>query len=266
MEIETWQIWTLFGGIPAVISGIIGAIWLLTSKKLIIRWTSKESEKLEEIKGSINRNNLIISNLVDTHSNAYLFAQEKRLNAIEKFWEIYLKAKQLFPSEVFLMYSLMPKEELKSLLNDYNPNRTLPPLIRQVDPDKFGNKLMEETSILDTYKIYIEPKLWAYFWIYRAFCSQLVYFVGKCKANGEIKHWTENKGLMQLLKTVMSEKEMKLIEDDHYINSLQYAFDLIEQKIINEITEVTTGKKQTISYLEQMIEFNKVIIKNKIGV
>ena len=265
MEIETWKIWTLLGGIPAVTSGIIGGIWLLTSKKLIIKWTSKENEKLEEIKGSINRNNLIVSNLIDSHSNAYLFAQEKRLNAIEKFWEIYLKVKQLFPSEIFLMYTVMPKEELSSLLEDYSPDRALPPLIRKLNSEKFGNTLMEETNILDTYKIYIDPKLWTYFWIYRAFCGRLANFVSKCKTEGKIKHWTIDAGLKDLLRVIMTEKEMKIIYG-HYLNSLQYTFDLIEQKMINEITELTTGKKQTISYLEQMKEFNQMIVKNKIGV
>lgn len=159
MEIETWKIWTLLGGIPAIISGIIGGIWLLTSKKLIIKWTSKENEKLEEIKGSINRNNLVVSNLIDTHSNAYLFAQEKRLNAIEKFWEIYLKVKQLFPSEIFLMYTILSKDELPSLLEDFTPGRAIPSLIRKLDAEKFGNTLMAETNILDTFKIYIDPKL-----------------------------------------------------------------------------------------------------------
>lgn len=263
MEIETLKVWTL-GGIPAVISGIIGGIWLLTSKRLIIKWTQKENEKLEEIKGSINRNNLVISNLLDSHSNAYLFAQEKRLNAIEKFWEIYLKVKQLFPSEIFLIYTVISKGELSSLLEDYTPGRAIPSLIRKLDADKFGTTLMEETNILDTYKIYIDPKLWMYFWVYRAFCGRIVNFVNDCKGKGKLKHWTEDKGLKDLLNVIMTETEMKTIYGN-YLNSIQYVFDIIEHKMINEITELTTGKKQTISYLEQMKEFSQMIAKNKIG-
>lgn len=265
MDIESWKIITFLGGIPAVISGIIGAIWILTSKKIILKWTSKENKKLEEIKGSINQNNLMVSNLIDSHSNAYLFAQEKRLDAIEKFWDIYLTAKQLFPSEIWTMYTVYMREELKTILDDYNPQSVIPPLIRKFDVEKYTNKLMKETEPLEKYKIYIDPKLWTYFWVYRAFCGRITKFVDNCKSKNQIEHWTEEKQLNDLLKLVMTDKEITKIYKN-YIFSLQFAFDLFEQKIINEITELTTGKKQTMSYLEQMAEFNQMISKNKISV
>ena len=262
MEIESWKIWTLIGGIPAIISAVIGGIWLLTSKRVILKWTSRENLKLEEIKGEIAKNNIVIRELINTQSNAYLIAHDKRLNAIEQYWNTYLKIKKAFPSSIYLMYTILTKEEIENILHDFEPTRIIPTMIRAVNAENYTKKLMEETEELDYQRIYIEPNMWAYFFIYRAFCARLVNWIDKGQKQGKIELWTREKQMKDLLKVIFSEDEiMKAYGKD--INSLQYVFDLIEIKILNEITELTTGAKQSKMYFEQIRDFNQLLAGGK---
>lgn len=259
---ETWKIWVLVGGIPALVSAIIGAIWFLISKNIILKWESKENRKIEEVKGEISKNNFILRDLISLKSTAYFAAHEKRLEAIDLYWYTYLKIKKEFPSSIYLMYTILTDEEIEDVLNDFSPERIIPESIRSFDASKYIQELIDGSQALEEKRIYIEPKLWMLFFTFKAFCGRLVHWVEQCKKRRKIEIWKNDTPTKDLLKIVLTENELKKLYEMDY-GALEYALNLLEIKILNEITNFTTGTKQSELYFEQIKEFNKLVREKK---
>jgi len=255
MEIESWRSWTYLGGIPVVVSCIISAIWFFVSRRMLIKWKTSSNLHVEDFKGLIDKNKLFIENIIQSQFKLYLSVHEKRLIAIEKLWETFLKIKKAFPSSVFMIYTILDDTELSNLLSE---NSKMGNLIKHEDYFKIAMEISNMSEELDKYKIYIDPKLWSLFFVFRAISGRLPYFVSKEIKNGTLRHWHIDKPTKELLKSILSEIEYNSIYQMKDL-SLSRTFDLLEFKILNEITELTTGSKQTEIYLNNLPKWNETV-------
>lgn len=253
-EIESWKIWLLFGGIPTITSGIIAGLWYLISKKVILGWTSTENQKFEEFKYQLNRNSNILTDILNSQSNAYFLSQEKRLVAVETIWQAALKIKNDFPAAINLMYSILTEKEIRGILNDFEPKRIIPNQIRNFNVEEYTNKLVSNNLHLDQYRIYLDSQIWTCFFVFRSFCGRVAYWVDKGIKGGEIKPWQEDKGCLEILGLLFNPNELNNLTNTN--TSLQFCLDSIEFKLLNEITELTTGKKYSEFYVNQLIKWN----------
>ena len=253
-DIESWKIWILFGGVPTITSGLIAGIWYLISKKVILHWTSNENQKLEEFKSQLNKNSNLLTDILNSQSNAYFLAQEKRLVAVEKIWEATLKIKNEFPSAIILMYTILTEKEIRGILNDFEPKRVIPNQIRNFSAEEYTNKMISDSLNLDQYRIYLDTQIWTCFFVYRAFCGRIAYWVDKGIKNGEIKPWQEDKATKEILGLLFKPNELDTLVKSN--TNLQFCLDSIEFKLLNEITELTTGKKYSELYVNQFIKWN----------
>ncbi len=255
MDMESWKIWILFGGIPTVTSGIIAALWYLISKKVILKWTTNENQKLEEFKNQISKNSSLLTEILNSQTNAYFLAQEKRLVAVETIWQATLKIKNEFPGAINLMYSILTEKEIREILKDFDPKRVIPNQIRHFNAEEYTNKMISDSLHLDQYRIYLDTQIWTCFFVYRALCGRVAYWVDRGIKNGEIQPWQNDKATKEILGILFNPNEL-----DNIVNpssSFQFCLDSIEFKLLNEITELTTGKKYSELYVNQFIKWNK---------
>ena len=253
-NIESWKIWALFGGIPIVTSAIISAIWFLVSKRIILKWSYEQNEKIEAFKNELNKSSSLLTNLLNSQTNTYLLAQEKRLMAVESIWNAVLRIKNEFPPQVNLMYSILTEVEIRNILNDFDPKRTLPSEIRKFNLEAYTNKLVTEFLYLDQFRIYLDTKIWTAFFVYRAFCGRVAYWVGKGIKDGQILPWQEDNAIKEILKILFKQDVLDQLLSPK--TSFQYCLDTIEYSVLNEITGLTTGEKFSELYVKEFIKWN----------
>ncbi|MGB5990158.1 MAG: hypothetical protein WBG43_10505 [Marinifilaceae bacterium] len=258
---EFWKTLFTSSGIATVVSSVFGIIWFLFSKRLLVRWSSEKNKELEVLKGQIADNKMYMVKFSDIQSKMSLIVHDKKLISIELYWKKFLWMKNHFPSHISLLYNILTRSEIENIMKDNID--VISDYIRKFRFEEYVNRLTKETEDLDVLRIYIEPKLWTYFYIYRSLCARLAFVVDTIRKSGIGIHWLEDKGVIQLLAIVLTEEELKNINSGS-LDSLNSVFDLIEIKILNEITELTTGNKLSSSHIKDMIEVQNKLRKSEL--
>ena len=62
-NLDNWTIFKIFGGTTVVVSAVVIYLSKLLNEKIILSWKSKNDNRIEKIKGAINKNNSITSTL-----------------------------------------------------------------------------------------------------------------------------------------------------------------------------------------------------------
>lgn len=88
---------------------VTGLVSLFKQKK-IMKWGDEYQRGIESLKGDIHKSNEIMKSSLNTFSQGYNQAQEKRLSAIEEMWDNVLKIRE-YSSKIVTFYTFLLPEE-----------------------------------------------------------------------------------------------------------------------------------------------------------
>src|SRR5436305_347225 len=111
------QIVLILGGWTAILTTIITFIGNNIINKLKSQWEKDSNEQLQILKGEIDRKNNLISQLLTTHSGSFDITNNKKIEHIERFWNLIVQLRQDNYMTEFL-YSFLREDEIRKLYSD----------------------------------------------------------------------------------------------------------------------------------------------------
>lgn len=253
------------GGASAILTVIVTFIGNNIINRLKISWERNSQKQLSILKGEIDKNNSSVSQLLNNHSKSLYLLSEKKISCIDEFWGYIIALKELNYGTEYL-YSFLTDTELSALLTSSSS-----PSINFRDNDlrKIANDYPEISKKIGEYKYkvdkirpFIGEKLYGLYFIYTLFCMRSTFLliggIDKTKSN----IWKDDKSLIQVLKDVISEKQMNEIIESKF-GSYNSIVNLLESKIIIAINYSITGEEVIDNTYQQIGKIEAIIAKQK---
>lgn len=246
--------------VASILTGIITSATVATAVAAIAQkyFTSKielrQQEKLEAIKGQINRRyqeeiELIKGRLAadleqfkyvnSSLSGVYLSSNQERVAALKSAWELYLEAKEQNPAIVIMVCSYFTKEEVLNI-KIFN-GKDVQKMISEFDDMKYINAVAPINKQIEKLKPLIGLELWGLLSTYTTIIGRISLETGQVILKDYYKYyWLEDKHLIDNIITKIMPRE-KLIE---VVNKglLKGLLDYIELEIVEHINSQLTGK------------------------
>lgn len=235
-------------------SGLVTGLISLFKQRKIMKWSDEYQRGIESLKGDIHKSNEIMKSSLNTFSQGYNQAQEKRLTAIEEMWDKVLKIRE-YSSNIVTFYTIFLPEEY----NDESGFHTS--LKMHLPSDEELVCFVSSMDELEMKRPYLGEKSWALFTIYRAFSGRLVMIFKKGVDEGNIKKWHQDKGLMTILGAALNKKEYEKYTKDKLkeLDSLIEAVNILEQKILSEFHNTVTGTYASEGSFQQARKINNLL-------
>ncbi len=251
-------VWALLGKLFAGVGGlaVIGLIirWLADrwADRIQRRWTERLQKEIETLRADLHLQQELVTSAISSGSTGFLAAQERRLIAIEHLWQAVLKIRLVTGSMLFL-YDLLLQDEISALKRNASILAEVP---KTVDEYMIWARKADDNLEID--RPFLGEKLWFYFWAYRAVALRVCMRISKGIEDGEIPPWDKKKdgteeALFQVLRTVLSEKEIKFSKEQR-IGGPSRALELIEQKILIESETWISGTHARETNLEGALQ------------
>jgi len=205
---------------------------------------SEHDIALEEIKASNAQNEAVQAaatvSLIATHAAA----QEKRLHALEVFWNSTIQLRTKAPSVLTILDLLVPKE-YDQLLTNPNTMPLVAQLTTQGLTSDFGN-----SPEVDAARLYAGEYLFSLFWAYRAITGRIALRVVDGAKKGKIQDWAQDTGIRGLMCHVLTAAEISEF-DALTIGKVKWLWARIEQKMLEHSAKIISGEASATFGLEQ---------------
>jgi hypothetical protein len=116
---------------------------------------------------------------------------------------------------------------------------------------------MKRIGAVERERPYLGETLWLKFFIYRAFLGRLAYLVIQGKRTGHFDDWRNDKGIRQILSTVLPEKLMQGLLNGNGAEgatAVRRAADELERSVLEEISLILSGKRSATDSFENARE------------
>lgn len=249
-----------------LLSAIVGGgVVLLALKTFIIEKIKSSIKhdydlKLENFKNEISKQNSIINTVLLSHNQGYQDGNAERILSIKLFWINYLKIKNSIYM-ISLNDSTLLESELNTLYtSEWSGNSVTENEFKQITYDTItkNNEIFIEVEKL---RPFLSEELWLNFTFLDKFCGRITLIYKRGSDNRKFVHWKKD---VSLYTTVMNNLTSE--EFHHIVNlksdSVKAVLSFIEQKVILELTKITTGQvaaDNTYNQALKLIELSKVI-------
>ncbi len=254
--LDNVQIIKIFGGLGVIISGLAIFIGRLLNQRLLTSWQLSNETKVAELKGLINQNNLISSNLITLYGNNFQKFLDKRLEATEFLWDSVLKLRHTIPSPISLCLEILLDEEFTNEKLNQGTIKLADEILK-IRKEFEMEKLTEDNLKINHFRIYLSDSLWLNYFVYRAFIGRTVHLMIKGVQENNIVVWKRDKPLIEMLKYTLTEKEIKYILDTK-VSGFYTTLDLLENKIMLEIKRFTSNEDITSDSLSLLEKVNLI--------
>lgn len=253
--LDNWSIVKIVGGLTIIVPAIIGFVSYLLQSRLLDRWRANDQKELEILKGTIERNNSVLTSILSKSQPDFILV--KKLDAIEKIWNFAIGTKRNVPASVTLAFSILIDDEFTmDSLRKYSKG--------QFENISFENIVMKNKLItdFDNLRYLLPPKLWTLVFIYQATINRSFHLLVDGYQKGKPVYWKNDESINSMLKTSLEENELNYIYGLK-IQSMDVLLNILEYKILNEINKVLTGEAQVEDNL-QVARRITALQKNKI--
>jgi hypothetical protein len=247
------------GGIGVLV--VAASAWLskIVSERIQHSWKKNADLELESVKGSIAKNNIIITSLLGQQGQAYQKVLEKNIEASQKAWDAVLKLKATIPSVVSLSFDIFLDKELENgILDQHGNSGPMSALIKQIDEIAFSQQYGKASDEIRQLRPFLTEKLALLLYVYGAFLGRLVMLLTTSYRKGKVNDWKKDNNTKGILKSVLTDKEA-----DHIFNSdlpnYSLTVNLLETKIIAEIQSMLSNERITGSTIEQVEKLTNVM-------
>lgn len=159
--------------------------------------THRYAEKLESFKAEIAKQAATVSmahKSLQEHASAF---HSRRLEALTKLWTDFLQVERNTPAMVISRIDVLTPAEWKSNIAQ----------IKKEAP-KSTETLTMVADVAENGRPYVGEAIWNYFFSYRALMVRVCWIVETGADDGEIKPWWEDKKIIVLLETLLSDDEL----------------------------------------------------------
>lgn len=256
-KLDNWALLKLFGGLGVILSAVILFISKLLNERIIHKWKENSNQRLEGLKGLINKNNSVVTTLTQQIGQNFQKVLDKRIEATEIFWDRILKMKSCMPTVVHLCYQILLDEELNN--DTLNKSKSgFGTQIAKLSEEQFVKELTKNSEDIIIYRPFISERLWVLMFAYQGFIGRTVFLLIDGYRKENIKSWKKDSGVKQIIQTVLSEREFEYI-----LNLKVHAFDsmlqLIENKILNELKRLISSEDLTENSLTELEKINQIL-------
>ncbi len=258
-NLNNWTIIKLLGGSSIILVGLTIYISKLINERIIRNWQKSSDKELAELKGRLSQNNSIISSLTTQVGQNFQKLLEKRIEASQIFWTNFIQMKSTIPNVIHLSYQILLDEEL-TVENLDKTKSQLGKGILAISEINFINSLTSYSETITNVRPFLSDKLWLIMYAYQGFIGRTVNLLLEGYRNNKIIPWKLDQGISQIVKSVLTTKEM-----DYIINMKINAYDsmlqLLENKAIDEIKRLTSSEElanDSLQLLKQITEITEI--------
>lgn len=257
--IDNWSIIKLLGGLALILTAIIYFISHYFQKRLEKAIDYKYDRKLENLKGGIEKSNSTLSSAFQHFFSASQKTLDKKIHAYEELWSSLIKIKFYLPPGINLIYQILTDDELnnKNAFRDLHEKGTLGTLISSYNHDEEMEKYSAEDPLMKV-QPYISDKTYKLFFVYRALNGRVTHKFLWDFHSHKIYNWKNDKSLTELLKIVLSQKELDYIYSIR-VSSYPNLLDLLEYKMIQDFRKNLDIKDSTNDSIEYLKDIEKIL-------
>ncbi|UZH54876.1 hypothetical protein JRG66_13020 [Salinimicrobium tongyeongense] len=252
-------------------SGIVSfVIWIFRKKitsEIENSIKNKYDSKIEGLKNEFATSQSILANSLNTQSEGIKATYEKRLNSLQLYWEDILRIEE-YISPLNHFDPIISKKELERIKKEGSdlPKKflgTVSYAFEKLQIDRTVVESMENKKELEKLRPYLGEKLWLLRFYFNLFVHRIMHLYDTDYHSGtNLTHWMKDEYLKKSLKEILSKEEIEFIYK--YENSgIERGVNIFKQKILNEISQTTSGILVGKSTIENAISLSKMIDRDK---
>jgi len=249
---ELAEILAWLGGGAALAAGVSAWIGSLVAKRIIYGWEQKHEHELEKLKAGWEHDRSVLTAVVQSQSAGQAAATERRLVAVEALWADVRKLRSAASFPLFLNDILLP-EEYNSALD----NPTLSEGLNHLS-DEDLHDINTQTDELELHRPFLGERLWLLFRTYRAFLGRLTFKMIEGRDLRDIKDWREDSYTLQLLNTVLTEREIDAAMQAA-VRSARIISDQLESRMIDAMKKVVSGEAEAEASFQHAIRVRTLL-------
>lgn len=176
-KIDNWTITKIIGGFVGVLTilGTIFSKWLLT--KLTQAGQHNYDKRLEDLRGQINRNNGILSSIIQNYFSSSQKLLDKKIEVYDLLWSSILKIRDELPSGISLLYQISSDDELNksTAFNYFNDNPKLGPQLKTYKIEKDVMPIVENERTLVPYRPFLSDNSYKLYSTYYSLIGRMTF-------------------------------------------------------------------------------------------
>ena len=226
------------GGIVSVLGHLIAKTYFVEKIKASIK--NDYDVKLENLRSELAKSNSILNTVLTSHNQGFQHVNIERIESIKLFWKNYLTIKDSIKT-IEINDSTLLESELNTLYtpkwigNDSTEN--------QLKTINFNTlvKIHELYREVEKFRPFLNEELWLNFTFLDTFCGRIIYLYKTASDSRKFSHWKNDSHLLGIVKNNLTEKEYNHILSLN-INSIKTVLYFIEQKLLSDLTKITSGQ------------------------
>jgi hypothetical protein len=253
--IDNWTLVQVVGGLSIVISAVVGYLAGTVRDYLGHRWRASREKDLESLKHRFNKAEALISTMASTSSGAYLGANRRRLDHLQKLWKGMLSIRNGYPSLAFMAYSVLTRDEVVHLPTTTNTG--LRAQIASFDPSKYIDYQFGIVSDVEASRPFVGQRAWNAFFAYQAFNGRLVYLLQDGLVKGQVVYWIDDRNFLnQVLGISIPPESLKslLLQETLAFHNVR---NFLELEVVAEVEAQISGTaamKETVKQAQQLTQ------------
>jgi hypothetical protein len=249
----------IFGGITIIISASFGFLGSILKEIVFSKIDKSKQKEIEILKGQLSKNENVLLSIVNAMSNSYVSSNSMILEHYQKVWNAMLGIKKNISPFVYIVYTVFTKEEFYNI-------KTQPKIydgILECDMISEQRKLNSIDEKIEESRIFISPKAWIIFFVFRALYSRITYLAYENAKNDKRLYWLDDQVFIsQIINSVISNDEFsKLIENP--LLALPNVSNYLEFQFQKEVQKQVYGKALKDETIALAIDMSKIEVGNR---
>ncbi|MDD2287973.1 hypothetical protein [Lascolabacillus sp.] len=219
-------------------------------------------KKIEEIRGEITKNNETLNAVVQSYFTSSEKLLDKKVEACSTLWQSTLNIRDMFPSDLYLIYQIYTNEELESPdMFDLINHAPLTNGLSRYNIDNTVKPILNVSKSLSSHKPYLNDTSYRLFSVLQGATARILdQFISHYEIS-KIYNWRKDKALVNLLNIALKDDVLKYIIELN-LASLRAVMDTIEYEILQEIRDslnIKHSTEDTIKYLKEVEQLYNAI-------
>ena len=246
-------------------SGIVSFFVWLMKKRISVgienSIKNKYDSKIENLKSELSMSQSILTNSLLNQTEGIKVTHEKRLKAIDFYWKDILGLEEFIqPLNYFDPITLAKEVEQINRIKSDLPEK-FQETISQAFKDLESDKMLKTATVfkkeIEKLRPYIGEELWLLRYFYFSFIGRIITIYETNYEKGlNLEHWMKDEFLKKNLHNILSDDEIKFIYETEH-GGIQRGVNMFKQKILKEISGITSGTSIGKSSLESAILLSK---------
>lgn len=247
----------LISAISTAIVGVYFYIKLYLSEKIKNSIKHEYDGKLEVLKSEFNRNNSVLSSVLNSQNQGLQNGHNERIDAIKIYWTNYMIVRQSL-SEIVLYDGVLTENEFNSLYTvTWQGNDVIEKTFNNIPYDRL-TAINEAQKAVEKVRPFLNEKLWLLFMFSDIFSGRILYLYKEGTKTRQIKHWKSDSALINMAEKNLTSEEFAEIKNLN-MGTVTAVQNFIEQKILSEMSEILTGKHAATETLKQALKLNELV-------